>query len=395
MRTSTIAAVGASLLAMTAFQTAQAQSVDDALQALPEVLRANYDNTTSTVALPALGNFTAPDGPWRWCHSESFQGNPWRVALTDELRRLVDGLIAEGVVSSFEMTDSNGDASLQISHIRSFVDRGCDVITSIPGSTTGLNAAVDAAVDAGVPYITGASAVSSEKAINVDSNYWRWGYDMARRLSEEIGGSGSVLMVEGIAGYSITDQEREGALAGFDEFPDVKVVRRVNGDWTPSVTKSVVLQTLATNPAAIDGVWTAGSESRVVAEAFDQAGRDQPVITGSITGDALGYWKANPDDFKFTGHALLPQWIAQSIFRVTTRIMDGQQPVLSTLMIPIPPVELSDFDGWYASCMQPESSEIFPTPPVEPVPVDYLNAYFNNDTPAPGYDFAQVPPACG
>ena len=67
--------------------------------------------------------FTPPPKPWKWCHSESYQGNPWRVAVTDELHRLVNGLIAKGIVSSFQVSDSNTDASQQINQIRAFIDK--------------------------------------------------------------------------------------------------------------------------------------------------------------------------------------------------------------------------------------------------------------------------------
>ena len=48
----------------------------------------------------------------------------------------------------------------------------------------------------------------------------------------------------------------------------MKVVRDVNGNWTANVTKTVVLQALATTPQPIGAVWTSGSEAQVVAEAL-------------------------------------------------------------------------------------------------------------------------------
>ena len=366
-----------------------------ALGRLPKDLQAEYEKSTTPVVAPDLKNFQPSNGPYKWCHSESYQGNPWRVALANELKRLVDGLIAEGVVSGFEMSDSNGDAGLQISHIRSFIEKGCDIITTVPGSATGLNAAIEAAADAGIPVVTGAASVTSKAAFNVDSNYYKWGYDMARSLSESIGRRGNIVMVEGIAGESIVDQQRAGALAGFGEYPRVKVVRMVNGNWTPSITKSVVLQTLATNPGSIDGVWTTGSETRVIAEAFNQARRPLPVITGSVSGDALGYWKENPDEFKFTGGAVLPSWIGQSMFRTASRIMAGQKPLVNTLMIPIPVLDSSSFQDWHEACMKSSSAEIFPVAPSDPLPPSVIAAYFGGNTnPAPGWDYAKVLPAC-
>jgi ribose transport system substrate-binding protein len=160
------------------------------------------------------------------------------------------------------------------------------------------------------------------------------------------------------------------------------------------VTKTVVLQAIATNPAPVDAVWTTGSESRVVAEAFAQAGRPAPLITGSLTGDALGYWKANPDKYRFEGHALLPHWTAQTLFRVGVRMLDGQKPKLNTLMIPIPAVHNADLPNWYKDCMTPDAVSIFPVPPNDPMPEDLLDAYFEGAKPTPGWDYAKTPDAC-
>ena len=193
--------------------------------------------------------------------------------MTTELKRLVDGLTADGTVESFEVSDSNGDVGQQINQIRAFIDKGCTIITAIPGSATGLDAAVDAAFAAGIPFITAAGSVTSKNALNVDSNYGRWGYDMMDTIGKSLPEGGNVLIVEGIAGHPIVAQERAGSDKAMARYPNLKIARVVNGDWTANVTKTVVLQTLATNPAPIDAVWTAGSESRVIAEAFVEAGR--------------------------------------------------------------------------------------------------------------------------
>ncbi|WP_348628762.1 substrate-binding domain-containing protein, partial [Mesorhizobium sp. M2A.F.Ca.ET.017.03.2.1] len=170
----------------------------------------------------------------------------------------------------------------------------------MPGSATALDDAVDAAAKAGIPFITAAGSITSPNAINVDSNYARWGYDMMTAIGK-VKPDSSVLVVEGIGGHPIVVQEKQGADKALSENKGLKVARTVNGNWTANVTKTVVLQAIATNPAPIDAVWTTGSESRVVAEAFAEAGRPAPLITGSITGDALGYWKANPDKYRFEG----------------------------------------------------------------------------------------------
>ncbi|SDA61565.1 ABC transporter substrate-binding protein [Mesorhizobium qingshengii] len=385
-----LAATALASLATTAF----AEDVQGVIGGLPTELKAQYDGAPQKVLPSAWDNFTPPPKPWKWCHSESYQGNPWRVTVTKELKRLVDGLIADGTVSSFEVSDSNNDASQQINQIRAFIDKKCSIITSIPGSATALDDAIDAAAKAGIPFITAAGSVTSPNAINVDSNYARWGYDMMTAIGKAQPDGASILLVEGIAGHPIVVQERQGADKALAENPKLKISRNVNGNWTANVTKTVVLQAIATNPAPIDAVWTTGSESRVVAEAFAEAGRPAPLITGSITGDALGYWKANPDKYRFEGHAVLPHWTAETLFRVGARMLDGQKPKLNTMLIPIPPVHSADLGQWYKDCMTTDAVSIFPIPPKDPMPEEWLDAYFSNPAPTKGWDYSKVPDAC-
>jgi ribose transport system substrate-binding protein len=387
-----IALASAAGLAL-AFAAGSAQAAGPT-DSLPPQLKALYDGAPQTVTKSAYDDFKLPPKPWKWCHSESYQGNPWRVSVTNELKRLVEDAKKAGLVSDFEMSDSNGDAGQQINQIRAFIDKKCSIITSIPGSATALNDAVEAAYKAGIPFITAAGSVTSPYAINVDSNYARWGYEMVKAIDTELKGTGNVLLVEGIAGHPIVVQEREGADKALAEAKGLKVVRTVNGNWTPNVTKTVILQALATNPGKVDAVWTTGSESRVVAEAFAQAGRPAPLITGSITGDALGYWKKNPDKYRFDGHAVLPGWTAQTLYRVTMRLLGGQQPTLNTLLMPIPTVHQSDFEAWYKPCMTPDAVSVFPVPPTDPVPEATLDAYFAKPAATPAYDYASTPDAC-
>jgi len=78
---------------------------------------------------------------------------------------------------------------------------------------------------------------------------------MAEAIVKQLDNKGNVLMVEGIAGAPIVAQERTGADKAFKP-SGVKILRSVNGNWTANVTKTVVLQALATTPQKIDAVWT-------------------------------------------------------------------------------------------------------------------------------------------
>ena len=160
-----------------------------------------------------------------------------------------------------------------------------------------------------------------------------------------------MLLVEGIAGHPIVAQERAGADKALAENPKLKICATSTATGRPTSPRRWCCRRSPPIRQPIDAVWTTGSESRVVAEAFAEAGRPAPLITGSITGDALGYWKANPDKYRFEGHAVLPHWTAQTLFRVGVRMLEGQKPKLNTLMIPIPPVHRPTSPTGTKDCM--------------------------------------------
>jgi ribose transport system substrate-binding protein len=197
------------LLGLVAGLATHGARADDLTAGLPDDLKKLYIGATSTLAPSAYDNIKAPAAPWKWCHSESYQGNPWRVTVTNELKRLVEGLKSAGIDASFEVSDSNSDTGQQINQIRAFIDKKCTVITSIAGSATALNDVIKSAYDAGIPFITAAGSVTSPYAINVDSNYAAWGYDMIKAIAKATGGKADVLMVEGIAGHPIVAHSRK------------------------------------------------------------------------------------------------------------------------------------------------------------------------------------------
>jgi ribose transport system substrate-binding protein len=386
---SVLAALTAASATLAATQ-APAQAIDT----LPPELKALYTESIP-VAPSGFDGFKMPAKPWKWCHSESYMGNPWRVSMTNELKRLVDSAIAKGDAVSFELSDSNGDVPQQIAQMRAFIDKGCSVITTIAGSSTGLNDVIEAAFKAGIPVVTTASAVTSPYALNIQHNHNVWGYDMGKGIGEQLGGKGNVLMVEGIPGSPIVEHENAGGYRAFAEYPGLNILGKVSGNWTANVTKNVVLQTLATNPAPIDAVWTTGSETRVIAEAFEEAGRPQPLITGSMSGDALGYWKDHKDSFRYYGGAILPTIAAQNAFRATVRLLDGQEPIVNTLLVPVPEIKQEDLGNWAAPCMTVETGSTFPISPKEPLSEEGMNGYFRNGAPTPLYNYASTPNPCG
>ena len=372
---------------------ARSQHAPKVLGALPPTLKALYVRTTDPISRSAYNNFQAMAGKAKICFADSYEGNSWRLSVRKGLERLTSQFKAAGKTSGILVSVSNGNVALQNSQIRAFIDKGCSVILSIPESATGINAAIKAAYDKHIPFIAFAGAVTSPYAINVDSNYYVWGRDMAQGIVRQLGGKGNVVMVKGIEGQPVAVAENQGAQAVWSANPAINVIAQVNGNWTPSVTKTVLLQTLSTHPQTINAVWTTGSELLQVAQAFEQAHRPVPMVTGSPKGDSLAYLHSHPQ-VQYFGGAVLPGWTAETAFRVGIRILDGQHPKLNTLMVPIPVASRSNVNAYWKACMTASSTDLFPVAPADPLPERLMNGYFTNGKATPPYNYAKVGSAC-
>lgn|SRR5450432_1127389 len=381
----TVSAQGDSLI------TPQAQAV---INTLPQELQKLYIKVGNPIGVGAYDGFVPPKSPWKFCFSDSYQGNPWRVAVRTEFERLVNLYRGVGLVSDYEFQNANNDVDLQNAQILQFIKDGCSIIFSIPSSTDGHDAVIKAAYDANIPFVTGEGAVTSPLAVTITSNFYTWGFDMANGIAKALNGKGNVLLVEGLRGYNIVNLQRQGADAAFKQYPYIKILGSVNGDWTPTVTRDALRDVLGLIHQPVDAVWTTGSEAQTVAQVFEERGLSLPLITASISGDALGYWKEHPDEFKFYGHGNLPGRLADGMFKVGVRTLLGQTPKLNVIMMPLPEVTQDSLGKWYESCMNTEAVSIFPIPPTDPNPDSILNTYFKNGSEVPDYHYTDTPNPC-
>jgi ribose transport system substrate-binding protein len=360
------------------------------VKGLPTALQEQYVGLPDEPVESKFASFKAVSEPWKVCYSESYQGNPWRVKLAEEMKRLAAEYEKAGLVSSFTMSVSEEEVARQNQQIRQFVSQGCSIIFAVAGSATGLNAAIKDAYEHGIPFVTMAGSVTSPYAENVDSNYYVLGKEFAKDAAEA---GGEILMIKGLEGSPISALQNEGAKAEWSE-DGASVAAEVNGNWTPSTTKQVTLQTLATHPSGIGAVWSTGSESAIIAEAFSQSGQEMPLITASISGDALGYWKEHEGEFKFDGAAIMPSWTAETGFRVGMRTLAGNGPKMTPIIVPIPPVSEADLPGLYESCMTPSSSDVFPVVKEDPLTEEDMDAYFTKPGEVGPYKYSNTPKPC-
>ena len=154
------------------------------------------------------------------------------------------------------------------------------ILTSL--SRAGLAASVERATKAGIPVLTCMAGVDSDGyTAEMSRNIPAMGYDSAQALAEELGGSGKIVMLHGIAGVDAAEFWKSGAEAALKAYPDIEIVSEQYANWSVADATTVMRTVLAQNPE-VDGVWVGGLEMGPgVVNAFAESGRPVPFIAGT------------------------------------------------------------------------------------------------------------------
>jgi len=353
---------------------------------LPENARAAFEGYGSpTVASPFVSFKPAKEKPWTIGYNNSFSGNAWRAAALAELERHVEAYKKAGIVKELIVTDSNGDTPTQIQQMRSMIQRGVDLIISIPGSPTAMNGVIDEAFAAGIPVVTLAAPVTTANAINVDTNGYLIGKTMALGLAQKLGGKGNILTIQGIPGTSGSELIKAGGEAVFKNCADIKIVADVVGQWSNSVAQTAVLQVLSSNPTEINGIWQQGSMFMGTINALEQAGRPiVPVTVGNPDQNALAYWHDNIEKgFSTVGSSNAPAAGMDVVFRTGMRVLMGQGLKVSNVVVRPPLITAETLNEWWKPEFTVDSTGVGEPPAGTWMPDSILDGYFTNPAPLP------------
>lgn len=327
-------------------------------------------------------DYVAPEGPAKWCMSESYIGNTWRKLHLAQWQGLVERLAEAGEADGeLQVTDSNGDAALQISQVNTLVNGGCDVLIVLPASPDALCDVMSQAKDKGVLVLTSDSVVDCDSVINVSHNGFFSFRNGVKAVAEAMGGEGDVLVVTGFPGTKGVAYLTAAYKSVLADYPDINVVGEVAGNWTPSVAQSAVATFLATHPGDLDAIWEMGEMGVAAQNALKQAGRE-PSLTTAASGEcaAFAYWKANPDSTPLAT-VQSPEAIAYTTYAVAMRMLNGQVPSVNTILYPLPEVTSENFDDFYKSDMT-ESSLCYPrSPDGRIVPESFIDSFFSGGEP--------------
>jgi len=284
--------------------------------------------------------------------SNGFVGSEWRTQMVQDLQDANEAYMELGLTNELIIESADVDVQGQIQQIQNLINQGADAIIVNPNDQNALNAVMQEAADAGVVVIAVDQEVSAEAALNVVTNQKEWAKISARWLVDQLGGSGDVVLIEGVVGHPANEARMEGVEEVFGEYPDIEVVGRDTGNWDQATGQQVMSDFLASLPN-IDGLWTQDGMAEGALRAIRTADPDTwPTSTGEARAGFLQLWnevKQERPDFTSIG-VVNPPGQGVSGLRVAMELLTGSQvdeaqlegEFGNTLYLPIPGVVTED-----------------------------------------------------
>lgn len=280
------------------------------------------------------------------CFSNAGVFNPWRQVGLKTMKAEVK---LHDEITDFTVLDAQGKDDKQISDIQELSGQDCDALIVSPNTTATLTPAVQEACGK-LPVIVFDRGVQTDCGVTFISPIGGYAYGAAAAdfLVDKVDKGGKIVALRISPGVDVLENRWAAAKKAFDKAGlEVAEVKFTDGD--PSKTKSIVSDALSRH-GDIDGVWMDSGATAVAAvEAFEDAGKDVPPITGEDQQDFLQAWK----DKDLT--AIAPayptfQWRTPVI--AALRVLDGQE-VPKEWTLPQPVVTEENFDQYYKEGMPP------------------------------------------
>lgn len=228
--------------------------------------------------------------PYTLCFSNASASNSWRLAMVEHVRYEIR---QHHEIASFYETDANDDPAQQIDDIASLIARDCDLLLVSPATLDQLKPSIDQAMGQGIPVILIDRTVSGDNYVSYIANdNCTIGRLQAEWLVQQLNGKGNIVLLSGVKGSSVAEDRMLCARQVFAEYPGITEIAQGYANWSPVDGKKFMRDWIATIDQ-IDGIWADGSQGVGAVQAYLEAGKPVPPITGCDINAFLKQWKQN------------------------------------------------------------------------------------------------------
>jgi len=282
---------------------------------------ARLTTALALILTAAAGPASADTAGKRIALSNNYAGNSWRQAMLQSWDKVTKAAVAGRTVAAADaFTTADKEVPTQAAQLQNLILQGYDAIVIDAASPEALNGAVKAACDAGITVVSFDGTVSEPCAYRVGIDYTGMGRKQVDFLAKQLPNGGNLLEIRGLAGTSIDDLIHQGIVDGVKAHPNFKIVGSVTGNWDEATAQKAVATVLPSMPDIV-GVADQGGDGYGTAQAFNAAGKKEPLIIMGNRQDELSWWKQQNDANGYTtwsasiapGGVTLAFWVAQQI----------------------------------------------------------------------------------
>ena len=162
------------------------------------------------------------NGPYKIALAAQGPTNSWAALFDQEARYHVDQL-GKNKVAELLYASADGSADKQAPQVEDLLSQNPDALILVPMGRAALAASVDRAAAQGVPVVLCASGVDGDSYVTeIGTNLYDLGARAANWLSDQLNGSGNILVMDGIPGVDTAEIAKSGAAAVWKNKPGIK-----------------------------------------------------------------------------------------------------------------------------------------------------------------------------
>lgn len=299
--------------------------------AAPDDVAADTPSEPSAETISIFGGeLEISGGPYKVALCNNSVGNSWRMQMVAEFENACIELQEAGVVSEYYVTNSDGDISKQINDMRDLITKQVDIIAITCSSGSALTDVCDEAMEEGIRVVSFDNYLEYEdgevhETARIGVDQAEFGRIWAEWLAEQLNGQGNIILLQGMAGTTGSEQRWAGAEAVFNNYPDIKILGEAYGDWDYAKGKTAAEQLIAAHGENIDGVWSqGGAMTQGCIDAFNERSMKLVPMTGEANNGMLKAWVENRGN-GFTSIAPdSPSYVSVEALKLGLRACEGE-----------------------------------------------------------------------
>lgn len=177
--------------------------------------------------------------------------------------------------------DAKGNSETQVRHIQEFLDDKIDLLIVSPNESAPLAPIVERVYKSGIPVIVLDRKIDSEMYTTfISGDNYSIGVHAGNHAAKLLNEQGNIVEICGLEGSSPARERHAGFLDALSKYPEIEIVRSVNGDWIQEKSK-VAIQQVLNDSIAFDLVFAHNDVmAKEVYSALSRSGKGKKYILG-------------------------------------------------------------------------------------------------------------------